>query len=288
MDDFDYPMPKRETNWTLDDKKGSGKSRLPPVPRPTNRTDDIPGAASCTTALFKARQYTHRPDLFRVSDIAGATPKHHVVERNKPKDTSLNNRDIEHSYPESKLFSTPRVVDPLNPVYPLARVVNQPPPPPPLKHEPLKTDDIAGTRPKPRYTRQHEVNPLDYSDIPYSTAGSHLALRKRKSPSMALETRDIADSHNRSHRSTNPLEPQYVLQGPLTAEQRVAVTIGPIDGAKPREPPPMRKDQPLLSLRSDDVDGAKPTSHIPYPKQRRQWKNTCDISDISTKGKVVL
>lgn len=287
QDDFDYPMPKRETNWTLKDES-KRRTHLSSSTRPVNRTDDIDGAKSGTTSTYRAARFTHKPPLYQPQDIQGASPTKQIPETvKKPNDRIVNNRDIEHSFPESKLFTTPRVVNPLDPQYPLPVVRQRLPTPPPQKTQTLKVHDIPGTRAKPAYTRTTERNPLDYSDVPLSRAGALSEARRRKTPSMNLDTKDInagTVGHHPRPRDSNPLDPEYRVPLPAAAPSRTA-TIGPVPGAKPREMPPTRKDRPLLSLRSDDIDGAKPGSHLPYPKERREWKKTCDVSDIDTKGK---
>lgn len=284
-DDFDYPTPQRATNWTL---QGENKrqTRLSTNMHEVNRTSDIPGAQAGTTSSYRGKQFTKKPDLFGTADISGAKPTQLVPTAvNKQNDRIVNNRDIDHSYPESKLFSTPRVVNPLEPDYPLPVVRHRQPTPPPMRHPTMQLSDIPGTKAKPQRTRTVERNPLDYSDVPLSRAGAMEEARKRKTVSKNLETRDInGPSHADHARGTNPLEPSYKLTHPH-GDNRGTVCIGPIDGSKPKGLPPARKDRPLMSLRSDDIDGARPGNHLPYPKQRRDWKKTCDVSDIDTRGK---
>ena len=285
-DDFDYPMPKRETNWTM----GKDAKKPPRAPHVSNRTDDIDGAAAGTTRLYQSKKFQHKPDLYGSADIDGASPTRLCPKTvNKRNDASLNNRDIEHSFPESKLFATPRIVSPLDPVYPLPQVRHRAPTPPKMVRETMKISDIDGTKAKHQRLRTVERNPLDYSDVPLSRAGAANESRRRVTPSMALETRDItgpAGHHVLSHRRTNPLEPEYRVPGPPGAGS--PFTLGPVPGAKSSGMKPMRADQPMLSLKSDDISGAKPGNHLPYPKTRREWKKTCDVSDIDIKGKRTL
>lgn len=290
-DDFDYPVPKRETNWTLKEES-KRQTRLSTSTRPVNRTDDIDGARAGSTANYRAAKFTHKPPLATTQDIAGATPARHIPERvNKPNDRNVNNRDIEHSFPESKLFSTPRVVNPLDPQYPLPVVRHRQPTPPPQKACTNQIHDIPGTKAKPAHTRTVERNPLDYSDVPLSRAGALSDSRKRKTLSQNLDTKDInqgSGSHARRPRDSNPLDPVYQVGLPAAAGAQGTTVIGPVSGSKPRTLPPQRTDRPMMCLRSDDIDGAKPGNHLPYPKQRRDWKRTCDVSDIDTKGKRTL
>jgi hypothetical protein len=282
-DDFEYPVETKRmaTNWTLPDRTRKTQEVRGRV---SNRTDDIDGASPTRGST----KLLHKPDLFNVADIGGATCTT-LIKPNvqKVNDRHINNRDIEHSYPESKLFSTPRVVDPLNPVYPLPSVKHRLPTPPKQKRDPLKTCDIPGTKAVRKQERTLVRNPLDYSDVPLSTAGSLTLARKRCTTGLSLETKDINSpaslEFHQSTRQTNPLEPQYRIFVPPGAE-KTTWSIGEVNGSHPRKLKESRTDRPLLSLRSDDIDGAKATNHIPYPKERREWKKTCDISDIDTKG----
>jgi hypothetical protein len=286
-DDFNYATPQRETNWTLKNE-GKRQTHLSSSSRQMNRTDDISGAQAGTTASFRAARFNHKPNLFVTGDISGASPTRQIPERvTKPNDRNINNRDIEHSYPESKLFSTPRVVNPLEPVYPLPVVRHRLPTPPVQKHDPMRINDIPGTHAKPPRTRVVERNPLDYSDVPLSRAGALSESRKRKTTSMNLDTQDINNGPVSlfKPRDTNPLNPQYTISLPTPSGASVKAVIGTVAGSRPREMPAARTDRPGLSLRSDDIDGAKPGGHLPYPKERREWKKTCDVSDIDTKGK---
>lgn len=284
-DDFDYPMPKRETNWTLRGEEQARSKQRAAAAKTTNRTDDIEGAASGTTALYRTRQYMHKPNLFNVSDIGGASPQRQIpADVAKPNDRILRNNDIDHSFPESKLFSTPRIVDLMCPQYKLPAVRYRPPTPQEPKRDTLKISDIEGTRPKPHWVRSSVTNPLDYSDIPFSTAGSHGDLQKRKSPSMNLTTKDINEVRKPLHRTVNPLNPEYEL----TLPNATKITIGEIPKSKPREPAPQRQDRPLMSLRSADIEGCQSGNNVPYPKERRGWKTTNDVSDIGTKGRRTL
>jgi hypothetical protein len=288
-DDFDYPMPQRATNWTLSNTKQS--RRLPA--REVNRTADIDGATAGTTAHFRSKKFQHKPDLFAVADITGAAPKQHCQKTiNKTNIFNVSNRDIEHSYPESKLFATPRLVNPLEPVYPLATVHNRLPTPPIFRRETMKTSDIDGTHAKPHRERKHPVNPLDYTDVPLSSASMvALSRQPKRATSMALVTHDInhpshADIPN--PRGTNPLDPVYRLARPAKAPKGDSGdwTVGPVAGAKPRQPPHARSaEAAAFALSCNDIAGAQPGNRLPYPKERREWKQTNNVSDIDIKGK---
>ena len=146
----------------------------------------------------------------------------------------------------------------------------------------MQIDDIPGTRSKKVYTRSVERSPLYTDDIPKRYLPVN---RSKRDTTLNLVTEDILhpqDLPQRAARGTNPNSPVYQIvtypegatdnlyrwspsnttQGGGGSTKAVAssviVSIGKIDGSEPRKPKPLRKDQPLLSLRTEDVDGAKP------------------------------
>ena len=264
-DAFDYPFPQRETNWTL--PKSDRRSLS--LDRKTNRTDDIPGAAPGTTVYFQARRFQHKPNLFSTRDIEGASPARQVPEhaRRGLTDLSLSTSDI-GAKSDARHFATQRTVDPLCPTYHLPEVKQRLPTPQKQIRETLKLSDIEGTKPKAFYVRSAIRNTLDSSDIPYSSAADHHARRKRHSPSMNLVNADIMQGPETKlqPRNTNPLDPTYKLFNIGTG---VTAVIGDIPGAHPKQAREARKDNILSSLRSDDIDGAKPGNNMPYPKIRK-------------------
>ncbi len=175
--------------------------------------------------------------VLRPDDVDGSRPRPQVPPRPlgfaaDGADRALRNRDIEHCYPESKLFSTPRVVNPLNPVYNLPPCKNQLPPPEAPKRDPLSIDDIDGARAKRRRELSHNNSnnnhivrdTLNTSDIPLSTAGSLSAARKRHTVSRMMETKDIThppeldvEPFLKNPRGTDPLNPVYKLSAPRSA-----------------------------------------------------------------------
>lgn len=271
-DEFsDYPMPQRATNWTIPNPKRH--VRESPL-RETNLTRDIDGAVSGTTVYFKARRFTNKPNLFGTQDISGATTATLHPQRSKPMDMSLQTKDIDRCTSGVVHLTTQRNVNPLNPTYHLPSIsaavtralrqeenknalasIHSPP------RDPMKLSDIDGTRAKLAYTRRCPRDPLDCSDIPVSKHAN--SRRSHRTESSALCTSDImrGPDHRSSKRETNPLAPEYSV--PTSNHQ--TVVIGDVAGSHSKPFKALRKDRPMLSLRADDVDGAKPGD--PYKKK---------------------
>ena len=284
-------------NWTLSNAKRSfatvgGQQTY--VHDVTNISDIVGASASTTQKYVYTQRFADKPTFYSPADVDGSAPRPQVPA--KPvgfaalgQDRALQNRDIEHCYPESKLFSTPRIVNPLNPVYNLPPCKHALPPPAPARRDPLAIDDIAGTRARKarvdlsKTTHHHDT--LDTTDIALSTAGSMSAARKRKSNSRMMETRDIThppeldvEPFLKNPRGTNPLAPVYRLSAPrgaaaaamacgVSAEALAReLTVGPVAGSAPKPRADERRDRPLLSLRADDIVGARP-KHLGVIKQ---------------------
>lgn len=268
-DEFsDYPMPQKATNWTLPNPKRH--VRESPL-RETNLTKDIDGAVAGTTVYFKARRFTNKPNLFATQDIAGATVHTLHPLRAKPMDTSLRTNDIARCTSGVVHLTTQRNVNPLSPTYHLPSIssgvdralreedarntslsVNSPP------RDTMRVSDIAGTKAKTAYTRQFPKDPMDTTDIPKKNQR-----RSQRNESQALYTSDIMRGPETfsSKRQTNPLAPEYVVH---VTNTKTAV-IGDILGSHSKPFKSLRNDRPMLSLRADDVDGARPGD--PYKKK---------------------
>jgi hypothetical protein len=281
-------MARLPVNWTLDNAKRPhatvcGQQRFV---HDVTRTADIDGARAASTKKYvHAAKFSDKPHFFLPNDVEGSGPRAQVPPRpmgfaaaapstgggnEGGRDRALRTRDIEHCYPESKLFATPRVVDPLNPVYALPPARQALPPPEAPRRDPLAIDDIDGARAKKaRVPSQTRNTTLDTRDIPLSTAGSLSAARKRKTTSRMLETRDIThppelevEPFLKNPRGTNPLSPVYRIGAPRTivlpVEAQGAFDIGEVSGSKPKPRPQQRSDRPLLSLQAGDIVGARP------------------------------
>jgi hypothetical protein len=291
-----------------------GSAKPPPIRQPhlTTMVGDIDGAAAASTRQYTiSKRFVNRPDLYTPKDIHGAQPARLTSEvaggliaapaggsapaagsslsrgtlggsgSGAGGDRSLRTRDIDHCYPESKVFATPRSVNPLDPQYAMPKRTMVPAAFAPMPtvdttskqalaagspRDPLRLDDIVGTRPVRRFSErgasQHR-SPLDTADIALSTAGSLTAQRKRKTVSRALETRDITHPpeldvgpFTSKPRGTNPLEPNYKVFCPKGVDP-TTWSVGAVDGSHPKPPKPQRADRPMFSLRTDDIDGCK-------------------------------
>ena len=263
INDFEnYPTPKKQTNWTLPKPQ---RIRLEAL-RPTNRTEDIEGAHSGTTAHYHILQLVrNKPDFFATSDIPGAQPQRLHPTRNKPRDTALRVDDIPKARPELHTFGSSRMTNPLISEYKLASL-KQPvriATPNKFIRDQMAISDIPGTAPgkQTKHSRSPH-NILDTTDIPgTSPARSHS--RHRSTLSKNMETSDIVrngESPHRSHRSTDPLAPVYKVPTQFGAQ-----CVGDIPGSKPKPIREQRKVNCSSLLNSRDIDGASPGD--PY-KQR--------------------
>lgn len=115
-----------------------------------------------------------------------------------------------------------------------------------------------------------------------------------------METKDIThppeldvEPFLKNPRGTDPLNPVYKLSAPRSIMAEIlggnnnnnsrsilqnsnnnnsnlggagGLTIGPVDGSKPKSRPDERRDRPLMSLRCDDIVGSKP-KHLGVIKQ---------------------
>lgn len=294
-------MKRMNVNWTLPNAKRSfatvgGSQRYI---HDVTGIQDIDGASAESTRKYvHAKKFADKPHFFAPDDVPGTHPRAQVPPRPlgfaaDGSDRALRNRDIEHCYPESKLFATPRIVNPLNPIYDLPPCKHRLPLPEAPKRDPLLIDDIEGARAKRQRTISVNRNQLDTTDIPLSTAGSLSAARKRKTVSRMMETKDIThppeldvEPFLKNPRGTDPLNPVYKVSAPKSMMAEILsgsgcggrnyngnngrdagrsavgnstlMTIGPVEGSKPKIRPDERKDRPLMSLRCDDIVGSKP------------------------------
>lgn len=294
-DDFEYPTAQRETLWTLQDKKLTTMQRRN-QPRNPNDVGDIAGTSSGTTAVYRAvKTFTHKPNLFDNSSIEGSAPRRLVPaelsSHNSLIDKSLRTSDLPAAAPNAQQFQTKRCTDPLQPSYQVAsKYVSASTDPAAaqnlligsqnqshllpniattgstntnskLERDVLKIDDIFGTRAADNRsntiirTSSPPRDNINYSDVPLSTAmAKH---RSRNCGSMALVTSDICKNDIvtlQSTRNTNPLSPVYTVTG----AKGQLTTVGDVVGSKPRPRAGLRTDRPMLSLRSDDIEGAQP------------------------------
>eukprot|EP01065_Artemidia_motanka_P025859 TRINITY_DN30806_c0_g1_i1.p1 TRINITY_DN30806_c0_g1~~TRINITY_DN30806_c0_g1_i1.p1 ORF type:complete len:353 (+),score=128.81 TRINITY_DN30806_c0_g1_i1:62-1120(+) len=275
----------RVTNWTLESAGSSVRRQLSPRLPSSLRTDDIAGATSGTSPIFRALRYRNKPCGYYNNDIEGSTARRVIPDRvTKRNDFNISNADIEHSSPESKSFKTKRVLDPLNPVYTLSSHPQKPATPPPLRTTTCRTDDIDGTAALPLHRRPQRDH-INYSDVPLSQAGALLASRKRTTEGLSLVAQDINHPPGlkgfETKRCTNPLQPKYQIHVPPGIDPDVYAASLEVPGSRPKQIRPQRSAAACsLSLRCDDVEGAQSRVAVPFPQRRRQWRATCHTSDI--------
>eukprot|EP01063_Lacrimia_lanifica_P010525 TRINITY_DN17247_c0_g1_i1.p1 TRINITY_DN17247_c0_g1~~TRINITY_DN17247_c0_g1_i1.p1 ORF type:complete len:315 (+),score=99.05 TRINITY_DN17247_c0_g1_i1:70-1014(+) len=246
------------------------------IPTHVLSTSDIPGAMS-----KGARKEIKRPDGW---DISGSTSMRlipeHVSRRN---DMSLNVSDIGRTSPKTTFFNTTggsmRSCNPLTPVYSTPSYTMRPHTPPRQLTLTNKVNDIPGTAPTPLHTfKQRDT--MKVSDIDRAAPRSKIGTR---TPGLCLVTKDINGDKDgntgfRTDRSTNPLSPRYKIASP-PAGQAHYLDMGGEN--HPRKLHKGRQNAPIdLSLTSNDIPGGSATSSMPFPKERRQIRNPCDVSDM--------
>jgi hypothetical protein len=118
----------------------------------------------------------------------------------------------------------------LNPTYKLANVEVRAPTPEKFQKDPLKHDDIAGTRSRKTYLGgdvPREVNQID--DIGGTRSIWRHKPRARNHSFNQMCYRDVTHPDPKSSRVTNPLDPVYIVP----TKEGPAEEIGPVEGSKP-------------------------------------------------------
>eukprot|EP00761_Pharyngomonas_kirbyi_P007084 gb/GECH01007093.1/.p1 GENE.gb/GECH01007093.1/~~gb/GECH01007093.1/.p1 ORF type:complete len:430 (+),score=113.73 gb/GECH01007093.1/:1-1290(+) len=250
-------------------------------------TSDIPGAQPNTTRRSWLTTLAQVPDhRYDTRELEGGYPKTLIPQDvKKPNNRIVRNDDIELSYPKNKGFKTNRVVDPLTPDYPLPSYKEEYVPPPPFKRDPLRIDDIEGTRPaKGIYSKPFRRDTLDCSDININTPS------KRKTISDPLKTDDITKGKFKTRRVTDPMNPSYKIytrkfkDTEITPSQSFeTVNIEPVNSKPPSKLERIQTHQPY-SLRTDDIPHMrrKETHHVDwcFPEHRRQYRKINDLQGI--------
>jgi len=100
--------------------------------------------------------------------------------------------------------------------------------------DPMRVDDIAGTRAQQRHKQRQNSN--GFTSYDYS---------------------DVTKMERKSKRCSNPLEPTYTVMD----EDNKATTIGVVDGSKPAKMPDPPKDRSAFGgyaggLQTSDIAGA--------------------------------
>lgn len=289
MDDFDYPPAQRANTMSLQSIEKAGSSlKLGRRQNPAAlKVDDIPGAQASSSKVGLRKRLLNRPELFGCDDIAGTAPSRLIPQVvNRPNEFNMSNMDIEGSRPRRTELRTQRVTDPVNPRYNLPSFQQAPLPVPEQRNVTNQIDDIPGTRSKTALTSKLAArDTFNVDDIEGARADSTLPARMRANgkdrtmdnPSINFNKPEVFATN----RCTNPLSPRYKVGIPGGTSPDDWEGIGHIPGNHPKPAKAARKaDVNMLSLRTDDVQGAYPSSAIPGPDGRKVFRNPVDISDI--------
>jgi len=203
-------------------------------------------------------------------------PSKHLLFNNKP--DGFNVDDIEGARPRYRGFKTERIVNPLDPEYPLPSV------PPIVYQEPrfvrdgFDVSDIEGARARKRGFNR-KSNFYDVSDIEGTRAGwkpAHKLLMERvKQQNLyrrlsQFDVTDITRPRFKSKRKVNPLDPKYTLHGTIVQDDPKYTK----PKARTRE-----RNAPFFSLFTRDISGARPQSNCENfaRKDSRNPNQTTDI-----------
>jgi len=239
-----------------------------------NRTDDIQGAAP----EYRATRFTNKSSFYDPSDIKGAHSN--ILHKNSNSmDYTMKVDDIEGAQPKPYTFVTNRRVDPLVPKYALPTAPPAENVVPKFLRDSYDVSDITGTKPKPlfRFSQRHATT----ADIEGTQVGwrpRHQRVRQEGAPiSHQFNVRDITDTGFKSMRVTDPLRPEYTVNGMKVADDYVKTM--------PRKLPDAAQHD-YYNLQTSDIEGAqsgwKPP-HEMYPPidKRRHFRNTNFIGDIA-------
>ena len=203
---------------------------------------------------------------------------------------SVNMRtdDIGGAQPQCVKFTTNRCGhNPLNPTYKLQTVQYITPEPTRFMRDQMHIDDIDGARPVKK--KQIDIATRDLMncrDIPGTTALPRHHVRGDAAQKVynynPMDYRDVTNVDFKSKRTTNPLDPTYIIRD----EDSKVVNIGLIPGNKPVVLPPPRKDENFqkTSLQTHDIHGcATSTKGLGsfHTRERRGWRDTNTTADIS-------
>jgi hypothetical protein len=196
---------------------------------------------------------------------------------NKP-ENNLYNGDIEHALPDCVKFKTKRTHDPQNPTYQLPKVEIRPVTPPRFIRDNLTNQDIDGSMPRQPVYYETRENILRIDDI----AGSQPRDRtfKRSAQFDAINYRDVTHSDFRSKRSTNPLDPEYIVKNNDGSTEVIGRIVNS-SGVRFAE----RKRGPVnSSLDTSDIAGAKTGTKnlgVFANHSRTNFRKTNEIHDIA-------
>lgn len=235
----------------------------------TNNISDIAGARP-----KKLIRDVRKPNFHETSDIHGTRPKRLIPQKvNRPQFTN-STADIEGAQALRKRASN-RVVDPLNPVYQLPAYKAKPVTPPKFYGDrSLDISDISGTKPRnPKKASGRDINNID-DIVGASTSYNASKLKRRDPPKDPNDVSDIMSTGFKTTRTTNGLNPTYVVNG---------MRIEDDPGMKPKQLIRQRRDNVDFHSTSD-IEGAN--SHYKFRKlaNRRTFRNPVAIDDIPGAG----
>lgn len=207
------------------------------------RTDDIEGAQP------RGPREQKRRDFYFTDDIEGAKPAP-AFDRNRNPGNPLALDDIDGAKPriQRNLPNSNRHTNPLNPVYELPSFKEEPAPVPKFLRDNINYDDIPGVHPKSYKTDKPPRDIMKTDDI------CKRVISPVKEFYYGNRAMDVSDINNdgvfKTKRHLDPLTPNYFYDG-RTLEQ---------DFGLHKSRYLSRRDNIDLSLRTDDIDGAKADS----------------------------
>lgn len=254
------------------------------INRVTNNISDIEGASP----FHKYAQFKNKPNLMDSSDIFGTRSSVlHAEKCNKPC-YNLRNDDIEGSKPKRTLFTTTRVVDPLNPVYPLPSTKISYVEPLKYLRDSINVGDIQGTKPT-KYLKWSIRDSLITSDIEGACADYKPRHRRGRDPARdIMKVDDIIGGEFKTNRVTDPLDPVHIIHDTVirldeTSKPRALpkarncvdcrYTTRDILGGEPGWKPSVISKEKRRHYgdtnKTSDIDRAQADSHKPYPSTLR-------------------
>mmetsp|Transcript_18597 Transcript_18597/g.43316 ORF Transcript_18597/g.43316 Transcript_18597/m.43316 type:complete len:469 (-) Transcript_18597:199-1605(-) len=257
---------------TIDNKAntlnlGAGGRRI-------NRTDDIDGAQP----TYKSQEFMNKRQFYDPSDIKGAR-SNTLHRQTNVRDNTMRVDDIDGAVPTPYTFVTKREVDPLVPKYKLPSYQPAPDAPPKFVRDSYNVSDIAGTKPKPLFRFQQRNSTVN--DIEGAQPGwkpRHQRVRHESNPiTHQFNVRDITDTGFKSTRVTDPLRPQYTVNGMYVTDD--------FEKTMPKKLPSAAQHD-YFNLQTSDIEGAvsgwkPPHAMQPPMEKRRQFRNTNFIGDIA-------
>ena len=236
------------------------------------KTDDIQGAKPELTGY----RYTKKPNYsYSTSDIEKSAPSRLHQPLNRPY-YSLVTDDIDKAKPCQNEFRTTRTgTNPLEPSYNLPKYSVRPYTPPKFIRDNINIDDIQGTKPE-TYYKSKLRDTMGVADI---EGAKPVPEKQLKKPNFYDPT-DILKGEEREQKTgTNPLAPEYKWRD----EDGKLLTIGQVEGSKPRELVKAASSPHTRHLNNSDIEGSGSGTVGLGPfqtKQRNYDRNPTNNADI--------